>query len=115
MKTNQYIFYVQNNYSNEIIKYKKMNLTNIKESEIYKSLLDKYFNKKIKLFFVDYDGSFDDNCLFQFHATELKKNKRLKNSNFHIDYYNKFKTEYDKAIILNPFEFKQINKNVFEW
>ena len=109
------IFYVQNNDSNECIEYARKDLINIEESEIYKSLLNQYFNKKIKLFFVVFDGWLDDNCLFQFHSSELETNKRLKNSSFHVDYYNKFKIELDKSNVINSLIFKQIKSNVFEW
>ena len=109
------IFYVQNNDSNECVEYAKKDLTNIKDSEIYKSLLDQCFNKKIKLFFVVFDGWLNKKSLFQFHSSELETNKRLKNSSFHVDYYNRFKTELDKVINLDSFTFNQIKSNVFEW
>lgn len=109
------IFYVKNYDSNECIEYAKKDLTNIEESEIYKSLLNQYFNKKIKLFFVVFDGWLNKESLFQFHSSELETNKRLKNSSFHVDYYNRFKTELDKSNIITSLIFKQIKSNVFEW
>ena len=109
------IFYVQNNDSNTPFEYAKKDLINIKESEIYKSLLNQYFNKKIKLFFVVFNGWLEKDSLFQFHSSELETNKRLKNSSFHIDYYNRFKIELDKVINLDSFTFNQIKSNVFEW